>query len=147
MFAVWFEEQSLVVNLLTEIFSGNSISVYFLLSEARYESITFSVNIHVDPQLFTHKRICSGKHGSLCKPQTTLTLYGFLLAKVHICPSVAVSIEFTHSSFNCGVSLAQWRIPNPDGGAWKKWSNLLNELDMRWVPWTDSEILSLKNYL
>lgn len=56
------EEQPLVVNLLNERFSENSISVYLLLSEAWYESITCSVNIHVDPPLlFLHERICSGQ--------------------------------------------------------------------------------------
>jgi len=86
------EEQSLAVNLLTEMISENSISVYLV-----YESITCSVNIHVDPQLlFLHERICSGMHESLCKPQNTSGLYGFFLATVHISPSVTVSMEVTH---------------------------------------------------
>jgi len=91
------EEQSLAVNLLTEMISENSISVYLVLSEAWYESITCSVNIHVDPQLlFLHERICSGMHESLCKPQNTSGLYGFFLATVHISPSVTVSMEVNH---------------------------------------------------
>lgn len=91
------EEQSLAVNFLNERLSENSISVYLLLSEAWYESITCSVNIHVDPPLlFLHERICSGMHESHCKPQTTSALYGFFLAKGHLSPSVTVSMEVTH---------------------------------------------------
>lgn len=123
IFAKWLEEQSLAVHLLTEILSENSISVYLLLSEAWYESITCSVNIHVDLTPFPHERIRSGMHESLCKPQKTSTLYGFLLAKVHISPSVSVHRGYsliTGCDVNCGVPWAQEFLPQREGLGKKK---------------------------
>lgn len=151
IFAKWLEEQSLAVHLLTEILSENSISVYLLLSEAWYESITCSVNIHVDLTPFPHERIRSGMHESLCKPQKTSTLYGFLLAKVHISPSVSVHRGYsliTGCDVNCGVPWAQEFLPQREGLGKKKKKNhghiLQSERDKSWVPRADSEKLNLR---